>query len=112
MLTLELTDEITEIEINLTGPSIGQFLEIGFDGTLTDGGTVGIFRRYINNAGEQIGDDVPLVPSWDNQTPAVINQNQVGGLTFEGLCPESKIVFKANGNAIGIIFLLGISVNA
>ena len=112
MLTLELTEEITEVEINLQGPSIGQFLEVGFDGTLTSGGTVGIFRRYINNAGDQVGDDVPLVPSWDNQTPAVINQNQVGGLTFEGLYPESKIVFKANGDAVGTIFILGISVNA
>ncbi len=112
MLTLELTDEITEVEINLRGSSIGQFLEIGFDGTLSGGGTVGIFRRFINDAGEQVGGDVPLVPSWSDQTPATINENQVAGLTFEGLYPESKIVFKANGSAVGIIFLLGISVNA
>ena len=91
MKTLELTSEITEVEINLEGPSIGQFLEVGFDGTLTAGGTVGIFRRYINNAGNQVGADVPLVPSLDNQTPAIIDQDQVGGLTFEGLYPESKI---------------------
>lgn len=109
MITLELTDEITEIAIDLRASSLGQFLEVAFDGTLTDSGTVGMFRRFINDAGEQVGDDLPLVVSWSDQTAAVISEDQVAGLTFEGLYQESQIVFKANGSAVGTIFLLGVN---
>lgn len=103
----EFTSEVTEFVIDIRNKGLGQFLEFGFDGTLGSN-SIDIYRRFVADNGDIIA-EVPMTFSAANQNPAQITQDQIAGLAFEGLIPESKLVFKASGGAVGKLILLGIS---
>lgn len=107
-----ITENNQEIEISLRNVSLGKSLEIAYSGDI-GGGAINAYRRFYNDAGEQIGEDVPLAYSWTNQAPAQLT-GVYAGLTFEYLQPESSIVFKITGatEPNGNLILLGIQPNA
>jgi len=106
---LTFTAEITEFEVSLINKGLGQFLEIGFDGTLAEGASIGIYRKFLAQDGSTIA-EVPMTYSWETQALATINAEQLAGLTFEGLIAESSLVFKAQGGEVlGNLILLGVA---
>lgn len=106
---LTFTAEVTEFEVSLRNKGLGQFLEIGFDGTLAEGATIGVFRKFLAQDGSTIA-EVPMTYSWAEQSLAVIQTEQIAGLTFEGLIATSALVFRAQGGEVlGKLILLGIA---
>lgn len=102
-----ITEETTEVVINIRNKGLGRFLEFGFDGTL-GGGSIDIYRRFLANDGSTIA-EVPMTFAPSTQNPAQITQDQIAGMAFEGLIPESAIVFKpVGGGVVGNLLLLGI----
>lgn len=104
----EITEETTEVVINIREKGLGKFLEFAFNGTL-NGGNIGIYRRFLANDGSTLA-EIPMTFSAANQNPAQITQDSISGMAFEGLIPESDIVFKPSTSGVtGTLYLLGIS---
>jgi len=105
----EITTETTEIVVNIREKGLGKFLEFAFDGAL-GGGSIDIYRRFLANNGDTLA-EIPMTFSASTQNIAQITQDSISGMAFEGLIPESDIVFRPNGSGItGTLYLLGISV--
>jgi hypothetical protein len=103
-----ITPVTTEIVINIREKGVGKFLEFAFNGNL-GGGSIDIYRRFLDDNGNTLA-EIPMTFSATNQTIASINQDSIAGISFEGLIPESDIVFKPKGSGItGTLYLLGIS---
>lgn len=104
-----ITTDSPEVEVPLRGKGIGNSLEVGFQGDI-GGGTIGVFRRYYDDAGNQIGSDVPVPISWADQTASAITA-ECGGLSIQDLIPEDSLVFTLadSTDASGNIILLGLS---
>ncbi len=107
-----ITANNQEIEISLRNVGLGISLEVGVSGNL-GGGVITAYRRFYDDAGEQIGDDLPLAYSWSNQAAAQIAGN-FAGLTFEYLQPESSVVFVITGatDPDALLLILGIQSRA
>ena len=108
----EITANNQEIEIDLRNVGLGTSMEIGVSGDL-GGGTITAYRRFYDNAGDQVGEDLPLAYSWSNQAAAQIVGN-FAGLTLEYLQPESSVVFVITGatDPDALLIILGIQPNA
>lgn len=104
-----ISDGTPEVVVPLRGKGTIGSIEVAFQGDI-GGGTIGAFRRFLNDAGAAIGEDVALAYSWKDQTAAVIIDARAG-LTLKNLQPESAIVFVLDGatGADGNIILLGLS---
>jgi hypothetical protein len=107
-----ITANNQQIEIPLRNIGLGNSMEIAVSGSL-GGGTITVYRRFYNNAGTQVGNDLPLAYSWSNQAAAQITGN-FAGLTLEYLQPESSIVFVITGATTpnALLIVLGIQPNA
>jgi hypothetical protein len=107
-----ITANNQQIEISLRNVGLKNSMEIAVSGSL-GGGTITAYRRFYDNAGDQVGDDLPLAYSWSNQTAAQITGN-FAGLTLEYLQPESSVVFVITGATTpnALLIVLGIEPNA
>jgi hypothetical protein len=107
-----ITANNQQIEISLRNVGLKNSMEIAVSGSL-GGGTITAYRRFYNNAGVQVGDDLPLAYSWSNQAAAQITGN-FAGLTLEYLQPESSVVFVITGATTpnALLIVLGIEPNA
>lgn len=104
----EITEETTEVVINIREKGLGKFLEFAFDGAL-GGGSIDIYRRFLAQDNSTLA-EIPMTFSAASQNLAQITQDSIAGMAFEGLIPESDIVFKPNGSGItGTLYILGIS---